>query len=148
MTPPKIEVNSKDIDALGRIYLNTPCSLGDLYNQGVDLFEGLELIVHDNGWETIGIVESTKNGDYVVVINWDKVSPPKIFVDFQNTDTKGRIYLNCTGTISDLCDHGVQLLNGLKLVVHNEELETEAIVEFSEEEKIWVAVIDWDKLPP
>jgi hypothetical protein len=47
-----------------------------------------------------------------------------------------------------LCDRGVQLVNGLKLIVHNEELETEAIVEYSEEEKLWVAVIDWDKLPP
>jgi hypothetical protein len=73
---------------------------------------------------------------------------PKIFVDFHNADPEGRIRLNCAGTIADLHDQNIKLSSGLKLVVQNEGVQTEGVVEYSEEEKLWVAVIDWDKLPP
>ncbi len=32
------------------------------------------------------------------------------------------------------------------MTLYGEDLEVDGVVEFSEEEKIWVAVIDWDQI--
>lgn len=73
---PKISVNFKDIDNQGRIYLNNPCTLGDLYDQGVDLTDSMRLIVCDNEVQTEGVVEySEKDCYFVAVINWDNLKP-------------------------------------------------------------------------
>jgi hypothetical protein len=66
-----------------------------------------------------------------------------IYADFNNADALGRLRLNCVGTVNDLARLGVRLENGLRVIVHDEELEAEAEVEFSPEEHIWVAKIDW-----
>jgi hypothetical protein len=71
---------------------------------------------------------------------------PRIFADFQNADLQGRLRLNCIGTIEDLSRQGTQLIDGGKLLIYSEELEADAIVQYSDEEKIWVAKIDWDKI--
>ncbi|PSB45424.1 hypothetical protein [Chamaesiphon polymorphus] len=71
---------------------------------------------------------------------------PRIFADFQNADSQGRLRLNCIGTIEDLSRQGTKLIDGEKLSVYSEELEADAIVTYSDEEKIWVATIDWDKI--
>ena len=74
MTPAKIEVNFKDTDEHGRIYLNNPCTLGDLYDLGIELFEGQKLIVHDMGFALEGIVEySEKDAYYVAAVDWAKL---------------------------------------------------------------------------
>jgi hypothetical protein len=71
---------------------------------------------------------------------------PRIFADFQNADPQGRLRLNCIGTIEDLSRCGTKLIDGSKLSIYSEELEADAVVEYSDEEKIWVATIDWDRI--
>jgi hypothetical protein len=71
---------------------------------------------------------------------------PSIFVDFHNADKHGRLRLNCIGTIEDLARQQAELVNGQRLTLYSEDLEVDGIVEFSEEEKVWVAVIDWEQI--
>jgi hypothetical protein len=71
---------------------------------------------------------------------------PRIFADFQNADMRGRLRLNCIGTIEDLSRQGARLSNGSQLMIYSEELEADAVIEYSNEEKIWVAAIDWDRI--
>jgi hypothetical protein len=74
------------------------------------------------------------------------MSNPRIFADFQNADSQGRLRLNYIGTIEDLSRQGTKLIDGEKLSIYSEELEADAVVKYSDEEKIWVATIDWDKI--
>lgn len=70
----------------------------------------------------------------------------RIYADFNNVDKNGLIRLNAHGTIKDITDNDVTLQSGIKLLLDdNEGLSIEGTVEFSIEEKIWVAKIDWDK---
>ena len=71
---------------------------------------------------------------------------PTIYADFNNADPRGRLRLNCVGTMEDLVRQGVRLREGLQLVVHDEELEADGEAQFSSEEQLWVAVIDWEKV--
>jgi hypothetical protein len=68
---------------------------------------------------------------------------PIVYADFNNADQSGRLRLNCVGTIEDLSQQGIQLREGLPLTLHDEELEADGVVQFSSEEKLWVAAIDW-----
>jgi hypothetical protein len=74
------------------------------------------------------------------------MSSPRVFVDFHNADEQSRLRLNCVGSIEDLAHHRAGLKNGQSLTLYSEDLEVDGIVEFSEMEKIWVAVIDWDQI--
>jgi hypothetical protein len=74
------------------------------------------------------------------------MSSPRVFVDFHNADAQGRLRLNCVGSIEDLAHQREGLRNGQSLILYGEDLEVDGIVEFSAEEKIWVAVIDWDQI--
>ena len=67
----------------------------------------------------------------------------KVFVDFHNADTRGRLRLNCIGTIKDLARQQIVLRGGVCLTLYSEELEVGGIVEYSTDEHLWVAVIDW-----
>jgi hypothetical protein len=69
---------------------------------------------------------------------------PSIYADFNNADPSGRLRLNCIGTIEDLARQGIHLREGLRLTLHDEELEVEGEVHFSPEEHLWVAEIDWN----
>ncbi len=71
---------------------------------------------------------------------------PKVFADFQNADDQGRLRLNCIGTIEDLSRQGTQLVPGNKLLIYSEELEADAVIEYSDQERIWVAAIDWEQI--
>jgi hypothetical protein len=71
---------------------------------------------------------------------------PRVFADFQNADEQGRLRLNCIGTIEDLSRQGTQLIPGGKLLIYSEELEADAVIEYSDQEKIWVAAIDWEQI--
>jgi hypothetical protein len=71
---------------------------------------------------------------------------PKVFADFQNADEQGRLRLNCIGTIEDLSRQGTQLIPGGKLLIYSEELEADAVIEYSDQEKIWVAAINWEQI--
>lgn len=71
---------------------------------------------------------------------------PRIFADFHNADQQSRLRLNCIGTTEDLTRQNVELQNGQSLTLYSEELEVDGIVEYSEEESLWVAVIDWNQI--
>lgn len=73
---------------------------------------------------------------------------PRIYADFQNADPLGRVRLNCAGTIRDLADQGVQLLEDIQIEIYSEDLATPAEVQYSREEGVWVALIDWSRLLP
>jgi len=71
---------------------------------------------------------------------------PKVFVDFHNADKQGRLRLNCVGTVEDLAQQQIVLKDGLALTLYSEELEVEGVVEYSTDERVWVAVIDWSAI--
>ena len=71
---------------------------------------------------------------------------PRIFADFHNADEQGRLRLNCVGTIEDLSRQNIKLQDGQLLALYDEELEVDGVVQYSEEESLWVAVIDWKQI--
>ncbi len=71
-----------------------------------------------------------------------------IYVDFMNADPQGRVRMNCTGTFEDLDRMALSLRDGMRLLVHDDELEADGEVSFSQNEQIWVARIDWNALRP
>ena len=74
------------------------------------------------------------------------MNKPRVFADFHNADVKGRVRLNCAGTATDLKRQKIVLRNGKSLIIYSEELEVEGVVHYSQEEKLWTAVIDWDAI--
>jgi hypothetical protein len=70
----------------------------------------------------------------------------RVFADFHNADPQGRLRLNCTGTIEDLARQKIWLKEDQFLTLYSEDLEVEGVVEYSPEENLWVATIDWDKI--
>jgi hypothetical protein len=71
---------------------------------------------------------------------------PKVFADFHNADAKGRLRLNCIGTVEDLAQQMIVLRDGLSLTLYSEDLEVEGVVQYSTDENVWVAVIDWNAI--
>jgi hypothetical protein len=80
---------------------------------------------------------------------------PRVYADFHNADAQGRLRLNCIGTLEDLAQQQVQLHEGIRLTLYMDdaddhgqpdELRTEGVVTFSEDEHCWVAAIDWSAL--
>ena len=67
----------------------------------------------------------------------------RIYADFNNADEEGRVRLNTDGTAADLESQSMSLSVGQRLKISDGEIEAEGIVEFSDEEKIWVIRIDW-----
>jgi hypothetical protein len=81
------------------------------------------------------------------------MAKPKIWVDFNNADPLGRIRLNCRGTIEELAQQQIELREGLALILYSDDLDdkdqpddllADGFVSYSEEERGWVARIDWD----
>ena len=70
----------------------------------------------------------------------------RIFADFHNADAKGRVRLNCAGTVADLKRQKIVLQDGQSLIIYSEELEIEGVVHYSGEENLWTAVIDWNSI--
>lgn len=70
----------------------------------------------------------------------------RVFADFHNADVQGRLRLNCIGTIEDLAHQHIVLRDGLALTLYSEELEVEGVVQYSMDENLWVAVIDWQAI--
>jgi hypothetical protein len=80
---------------------------------------------------------------------------PKIYADFHNADSQGRIRLNCVGTVEDLSQQQVELREGMILTLYSDDLDdkgqldellVDGRVSFSEEEHCWVATIDWSAI--
>ena len=74
------------------------------------------------------------------------MNKPRIFADFHNADAKGRVRLNCGGTVADLKRQKIVLQDGQSLMIYSEELEIEGTVHYSDEENLWTAVIDWNAI--
>ena len=71
----------------------------------------------------------------------------KVFADFNNADKLGRIRLNTIGTENDVKEKNIEFQPGMEILLDDsEELSVLGIVEFSVEENIWVAKIDWKQL--
>jgi hypothetical protein len=51
------------------------------------------------------------------------MTAPTIYADFHNADARGRLRLNCAGTVADLARTGVVLTEGLRLTFSDGELE-------------------------
>jgi hypothetical protein len=71
---------------------------------------------------------------------------PRIFADFHNADAWGRLRLNCVGTVEDLARRKISLRAGQSLVLYSEDLEVDGVVQYSQKENLWVAVIDWEAI--
>ncbi|RKU33759.1 hypothetical protein C6499_00750 [Candidatus Poribacteria bacterium] len=74
------------------------------------------------------------------------MNKPRVFAEFHNADAKGRVRLNCAGTRADIKRQKIALQDGQRLILYSEELEVEGVVRYSEEEKLWTAVIDWNAI--
>jgi hypothetical protein len=71
---------------------------------------------------------------------------PRVYADFNNADRHGRLRLNCAGTAQDLQRQRLSLAEGMRLTLYMDDVECAGLVTFSEEENLWVAVIDWDEV--
>jgi hypothetical protein len=80
------------------------------------------------------------------------VAKPKIYADFHNADSQGRLRLNCPGTMEDLAQQQVELREGLLVTLYADDLDdkgeldellVDGVVSFSDVEGCWVATIDW-----
>ena len=76
------------------------------------------------------------------------MATPTLYADFMNADPQGRVRLNAVGTIEDLGHSGLQLADGLRVTVHDDEVEADGVVLYSAEEQVWVARIDWTAVRP
>ncbi|MBS3933265.1 MAG: hypothetical protein KGZ35_02830 [Truepera sp.] len=74
------------------------------------------------------------------------MSAPRIYADFHNADSLGRLRLNSVGTVQDLSRQRVTLRDGLQLTLYSEDLEVDGEVRFADGEGLWVAVIAWDAI--
>jgi len=74
------------------------------------------------------------------------MNKPRVYADFHNADPQGRLRLNCVGTVQDLSRQQINLREGLELTLYSEDLEVKGQVQYSSEESMWVAVIDWDAI--
>ena len=83
------------------------------------------------------------------------MAAPRIYADFQNLDGDNRLRLTCAGTLEDLQREGIQLREGLALLLYtddgdvhgnSDELRADGVVHYNEEEKCWVAAINWSAL--
>jgi hypothetical protein len=89
---------------------------------------------------------------------------PRVFVDFNNADEQNRVYLTvtsrtvegtCIDTVQDLTSavheahlnqQSIQLVDGMILLLYQEDLIAEGKVEYNDEQGVWVAVVDWDHM--
>lgn len=79
----------------------------------------------------------------------------KVYADFQNLDDDNRLHLACAGTRKDLERQGIVLQKGMILTLYSDdaddqgnpdELRAEGVVCFNEDERCWVAAIDWSAI--
>ncbi|MCE2400431.1 hypothetical protein J4G08_06025 [Candidatus Poribacteria bacterium] len=70
----------------------------------------------------------------------------RVFAGFHNADPKGRLRLNCASTLADIACQKITLRDSQHLILYSEELEVDGIVQYSDEEDLWVAIIDWNAI--
>ena len=70
-----------------------------------------------------------------------------IFVDFNNADEKGRVRLSTNGSLNDIKNKNIELVEWKKVLLDDyDDLKTFGTLYFSNEENIWVAEINWDDI--
>ena len=81
--------------------------------------------------------------------------PPRVYADFQNLDDENRLRLTCAGTRRDLERQGIELREGMALMLYTDDasddgkpdaLVTQGVVQYNEAERCWVAAIDWEAI--
>ena len=50
------------------------------------------------------------------------------------------------GTIEDLNHQNIQLHNGQNLTLCSEDLEVDDLIQYSEDDRIWISVINWNAI--
>lgn len=108
-------------------------------------YSGDSWFFNEQGMEEAGIWTMHQHAE-IYKRNFNFRAIPRVFADFHNADTKGRLRLTCAGTVDDLERQGIVLQEGQSLIIYSEELEVEGVVRYSEEEQLWTAVIDWDAI--
>jgi hypothetical protein len=73
---------------------------------------------------------------------------PTVRVDFQNADEAGRVRLNTAAAIADIQSQQLELESGRELLLVDAELSAKGRAVFSDDERIWVAKVDWDEVIP
>lgn len=75
--------------------------------------------------------------------------PIRLWADF-NENAEIGIRLNCHGTIEELKMMNIGLIDGMKLLLWDEDMEDELYVEatarFNRDEQIWYGEFDWNKV--
>jgi hypothetical protein len=80
---------------------------------------------------------------------------PRVYADFQNLDDENRLRLVCAGTRRDLERQRLELRAGMALTLYTDDADdagrpdkllADGIVQYNEQEKCWVAVIDWQAI--
>jgi hypothetical protein len=78
-----------------------------------------------------------------------------VYADFQNLDDENRLRLVCAGTRRDLERQQIHLREGMALTLYTDdaddagqpdELLADGVVQYNEQEKCWVAAIDWQAI--
>ncbi|ADI63220.1 hypothetical protein [Trichormus azollae] len=65
-----------------------------------------------------------------------------VFAEFNNGDEEGHLRLNPIGTMDDLVNQNMELQDGKIMTFYSEHLEVDGIIKHSQEENIWVAIIN------
>ena len=72
---------------------------------------------------------------------------PKLFADFNNVDRQKRVRLNTNGTFADIKRINIELKEDMQVFLDDDDtLRTIGIIKYSDEEKIWVAEINWNNI--
>lgn len=80
-------------------------------------------------------------------------SKPRIYADFNKLDRPGRAVLTCAGTLKDIASLGIELLDGLEVLLYGDDfgedglpddLEVDAVVRWNTEKECWVGCFDPD----
>ena len=72
---------------------------------------------------------------------------PEIFADFNNADMNGRVCLNTSGANENIQGMPIEFKEGMEVLLDDQDgLSAIGLLKYSEEEKTWVAKINWDKL--
>ncbi len=95
---------------------------------------------HDKGIDELASFLRSSVGQPRVT---DVSAPREVYADFGNADPQGRVRLNTYRSIADLEKLGSELGDGLSVTLVSEDLTCPGTLEWSPEELIWVARIDW-----
>jgi dTDP-glucose pyrophosphorylase len=98
------------------------------------------------GLEVPGRWVDVRDPEVLAQLEAEQQDLPRVYADFHNADRHGRLRLNCAGTTQDLQRQGLNLVEGLRLTLYMDDVECAGLVTFSDEENLWVAVIDWDEI--